>query len=309
MTDRPVTLFMFAGRRGNLEVNLPLIRRILDENPLVQCDIWNLARDRTDGEYLKTIAGDRIRVIHTYAPGTRRMYKVWQHYAQRQYRDHLFVKIDDDVVFIETEKFGEFVDAIEANPDRILSAEVVNNGACTEFMPDLCQGFLGLGIPLLDVHESNEYAQMCHQYMLERWRDLVSRPTGIADIETWLSINFIGLDWSMLASLAAKIGQRSPAQIADREWGPRCRIGDEGAANMFDRAVMTGFTVGHLGFGPQKLTEAQEAEWQGWYAELGQEYLRDVRADLDVAIRNTLEDPDLRAWLGTALVANPEVLQ
>lgn len=304
MTDRPIVLFMFAGRRGNIEVNLPLIRRILDENPLVQFDIWNLARDRADGEFLKTIAGDRIRVIHTYAPGTRRMYKVWQHYAQRQYRDHLFVKIDDDVVFIQTEKFGEFVDAIEANPDRILSAEVVNNGACTPFMPDLWQSFLALDIPLLDVHESNMYAQVCHNFMHDRWRDLVSRPTSIADIETWLSINFIGLDWPMLVKLAAQIGQRSPAQIADREWGPRARIGDEGAANMFPRAVMAGFTVGHLGFGPQELADVQEGKWRADYAQIGREYLTGV------AFRNALDlDPNVRAWAGTALRQTGELQQ
>lgn len=305
MSDRPVTLFMFAGRQGNLEVNLPLIRRILDENPGVQCDIWNLARDRADGEYLNTIAGDRIRVIHTFAPGTRRMYKVWQHYAQPRYRDHLFVKIDDDVVFIQTEKFGEFVDAIEANPDRVLSAEVVNNGACTAFSQYLWQGFLGLDIPLLDVHESNEYAQISHNFMIDNWRKLVGRPTSIVDIETWLSINFIGLDHSMLAKLAAQIGRRAPARIADRTWGPRDRIGDEGAANMFPRAVMAGFTVGHLGFGPQKLTEPQEGKWRADYAEIGREYLRGV------AIRNILDDPafdpDMRAWTGTMLINNPEL--
>lgn len=304
MTDRPVVLFMFAGRRGNLEVNLPLIRRILDENPGVQCDIWNLARDRADAEFLHTLTDDRIRVIHTYAPGTRRMYKVWQYYAQPQYRDHLFVKIDDDVVFIETGKFADFVDAVELNPDWILSAEVVNNGACTEFMPELWQGFRELGIPLLDVHESNQYAQICHRFMLDNWRALVSRPTNISDIETWLSINFIGLNHPMLVKMAAQIGRRAPAQIADREWGPRDRIGDEGAANMFPRAVMAGFTVGHLGFGPQKLTDYQEDEWRAGYAELGWEYLAGV------ANRNTLDpalDPDMRAWMGTALVNNPEL--
>lgn len=303
MTDRPVTLFMFAGRRGNLELNLPLIRRILDENPQVQCDIWNLARDHADGEYLKTIAGDRITVINTYAPGTRRMYKVWQHYTQPRYQNHLFVKMDDDDVFIQTDKFGEFVDAIEANPDKVLSAEVVNNGACTPFLPQVWQDFLSLDIPLLDVHESNEYAQISHRFMTENWRALVTRPIGDAtDIETWLSINFIGLDWTMLRRLSSYIGCRAPQWIADREWGPRARIGDEGAANMLPCAVLPGFTVAHLGFGPQNLTEAQEDSWRGDYAAIGKQYLTGV------ALRNALDlDPNLRAWVGTALANNPEL--
>lgn len=292
-----VTLFMFAGRRGNLELNLPLIRRILDENPNVQCDIWNLARDREDRAYIESLDTDeRLRVVNTYARyGIRMLNKVWSHYAQSRYRDHLFVKIDDDDVFIQTEKFGEFVDAIAAHPDTVLSAEVVNNGACTSFMPYLWESFLGLDIPLLDVHESNMYAQLAHNFMIDRWQELTTRPTAVVDIETWLSINFIGMTWPTLSKMTANIGRRSPAQIADRTWSPNARIGDEGAANMLPRAVMTGFTVAHLGFGPQKLTEAQEGKWRADYAEIGREYLQGV------AFRNALEDPNMRAWLGTAL--------
>lgn len=277
MSDRPVILFVFAGRQGNIDVNLPLLFQILEENPQVSLDLWNLCRDPADAEYLNRITGDRVRVINTFAPGTRRMYRVWQHYTHPRYRDHLFVKMDDDVVFIDTDKFGLFLDAIVecSDRDRLLSAEVVNNGACTPFMPELWQKFLKLDIPLLDVHESNEYAQAAHQFMFENWRELVARPVGdVADIETWLSINFIGMDWPTLCDLASRIGQRSPSLIADREWGPRTRVGDEGAANMLRRAVLPGFTVGHLGFGPQNLTEAQEQEWREQYAEIVWEYLR-----------------------------------
>src|SRR5512139_173436 len=287
MSERPVTLFMFAGRRGNLAVNLPLIRRILDENPLVRCDIWNLARDPDDAQWLQGVNGNhsRITVVNSFA-GPRafsKMGRVWQHYCHPRFRKHLFVKMDDDIVFIQTEKFGEFIDAVVSNTDRVLTAEVVNNGACTQFMPELWQGFLGLDIPLLDVHESNRYAQLSHLFFYENWRDLVSRPTDVVDIEDWLSINFIGFSWDMLNRIVPRIGRRSPATMAGRTWKPGNRIGDEGAVNLFPRAVMRGFTVSHLGFGPQKLTEYQECEWREDYAEVGWEYLKGI------ANRNTPE--------------------
>lgn len=273
MSDRPVILFMFAGRRQNLEVNLPQIRRILAENPDVQFDLWNLARTSDDSAYLKTIAEPRINVLNTFAGpfAFRSLNKVWQHYADPRFRDHLFVKMDDDVVFIQTERFGEFVAAV--GDGRILTAEVVNNGACTAFMPELWQSFLGLDIPLLDVHQSNEYARLAHEFMFDNWRDLISRPTGLADVETWLSINFIGMDWQMLGEVNQQIGRPSPRRIADREWRRGSRIGDEGAANMFPRAVMTGFTTAHLGFGPQKLIARQESEWCRNYAAISREHL------------------------------------
>lgn len=276
--DKPIVLFMFAGRRGNLEINLPMIRRILDENPRVTFHLWNLARERDDDLYIRALpvkGDDRIQVFHDFAKPRplRYLSKVWDYYCRADYADTLFVKIDDDCVFIETEKFAEFVDHVEASPEHILTAEVVNNGACTVFMPDLWQQFLGLDIPLLDVHTSNEYARQAHAYMLANWRDLVARPTGLVEIETWLSINFVGMTWDMLRYVSGRIGRQSPPTIADREWRPGNRIGDEGAVNLFPRLCMTGFTVGHLGFGPQDLTAAQEDLWRIGYAEVAQQYL------------------------------------
>ncbi|AER47460.1 glycosyltransferase [Mycobacterium phage Dylan] len=280
MSDRPVTLFMFAGREGNMRCNLPLIRQILDENPNVQFDIWNLARKPADAEYLRTIqSGSGLRVINNFAGprAYRFLNKVWSYYAQDKFKDQLFVKMDDDVVFIETEKFDAFVDEVEAHPEHVLSAEVVNNGACTEFVPGLNTKFRKMGIDLLDVHESNAYALMAHQHMERNWEKLVGRKTSVTDIETWLSINFIGMNWDVLRRLNGHIGNRAPEWIAGRQWLPHHRIGDEGAANMLPRAVMQGFTVGHLGFGPQKLTDAQEDEWREVYTKIGQKYLLDVR--------------------------------
>lgn len=278
MTKHPVTLFMFAGRRGNMELNLPLIQEILDTNPRVEFDIWNLARDPEDCDYLLSLRR-KYNVINRFA-GPRaiaRMSHVWKHYTHPRYQHHRFVKVDDDVVFIQTERFAEFVDCIDRNPDHILTAEVVNNGACTPYMPELWQGFLGLDIPLLDVHESNEYAQLAHRFFLDNWRDLVRRPTSLENLEPWLSINFIGMHWEMLCKLERRIGRRSPEMIADRPWPPGSRIGDEGAANLFPRKVLRGFTVAHLGFGPQKLTDFQEDEWRKGYADVNWEYLQAVQ--------------------------------
>lgn len=275
---------MFAGRRANLDVNLPMIRRIVAENPQVQCHIWDLARNEVDSDYLKTISGDRIEVKQQYGGplASRHMNKVWTYYTDVKFQGSLFVKVDDDVVFIETEKFGDFVDAVDANPAAILTAEVVNNGACTRFMPELWSDFRSLAIPLLDVHESNEYAQLAHGFMAKNWRELVARPTTLVDTEDWLSINFIGMHWNMLDRMALRLGRRAPDVIAGRRWKTGSRIGDEGAANMFPRKVMSGFTVGHLGFGPQELTPEQEDHWRAQYALIGREYLASV------AKRNTL---------------------
>lgn len=267
---------MFAGRRGNLEINLPLIRRIIDDNPNVEFHLWNLARVPSDTRYIDSISGERISVCKlTGRAGYRYLNHVWKHYADPQFAGRRFVKIDDDVVFLETERFGSFLDAIESNPDTVVTANTVNNGACTPLNPELWKRFTDLNIPLLDVHESNAYAEMAHEYFLEHWLEMLEQPVNVTQTEDWLSINLIGMHWPMLSNIAETIGTRSPEWIAGRSWGPSSRVGDEGAVNMFPRAVMQGFTVSHLSFGPQKLTGQQEEDWRSRYMKIAQKYLAD----------------------------------
>lgn len=275
--NQPTIFFMFAGRRGNLEVNLPLIRRILDNNPDVEFHLWNLARVSSDSDYINSISGERIVPCNMFAgrAAFRNLNRVWEHYTNPRFARHRFVKIDDDVVFLETERFGTFLDAIDINPDVVVSANTVNNGACTRLTPELWEGFTDLNIPLLDVHESNAYARMAHEYFLGHWPDLLERPVEMVQTEDWLSINLIGMQWPVLCQIMNRIGSRSPREIAGRFWQPSSRVGDEGAVNMLPRAVMRGFTVSHLGFGPQKLSEQQEEDWRSRYAEVAQKYLAD----------------------------------
>ena len=272
---KPTIFFMFAGRRGNLEVNLPLIRRILDNHPNVEFHLWDLARVSSDSEYINSISGERIVPCTMYSgrAAHRNLNRVWEHYTQPRFAEYRFVKIDDDVVFLETERFGNFLDAIEINPEIVVSANTVNNGACTSLTAELWRGFTNLNIPLLDVHESNAYAVMAHEYFLKHWSDLLEQPVNLFETKDWLSINLIGMHWPMLCKISARIGSRSPREIAGRFWQPSNRVGDEGAVNMLPRALMQGFTVSHLGFGPQKLTDQQEDDWRVRYAEVAEKYL------------------------------------
>jgi len=275
MTDRPVIFFMFAGRRGNLEVNIPQVLDILDRHPNVEFHLWNLGRIESDRQYVERIRHERITHCSLYSgrAAYRHMNRVWQHYTHPRFKDSLFVKVDDDVVFLETGRFGNFLDAVEVNPQFVVSANVVNNGACTPITTGLWNGFTDLNIPLLDVHESNAYAEMAHEYFLENWADMLEQPVDVIQTEDWLSINLVGMHWPMLCKVWEAIGARSPREIAGRLWEPGSRVGDEGAVNMLPRALMRGFTVAHLGFGPQSITEEQEEDWRGRYAALARKYL------------------------------------
>lgn len=272
----PVILFSFWGRRANVELQLPFIERILAENPQVEFHGWNLANTIADDVYLRGLSSNgRFIIRHDFAGprAQRRLNRVWLYYTVKAFSQTMFVKLDDDVVFLETDRFSEMLAAVEAHPDVVISALTVNNGASTRLLPQLWKDFAALDIPLLDVHLSNAYACAAHDFFFEHWRDLVAEPVEVVPTEDWLSINCIGMTSNILREVTAKIGKRSPHEIAGRKWSPAMRLGDEGAVNLHHRRILRGFTVAHLSFGPQNLTDDQLTPWREGYSQIAKEYL------------------------------------
>src|SRR5690349_13114319 len=107
-------LFVFAGRKPNLEVAVPFYRHLTAQNPDLEVHVWDLARTREDSAYIRGISGERITVRTEFynPPYTQRgQSRVWRHYAQPDYENTVFVKADDDVVFIDTHRFPMLVQA------------------------------------------------------------------------------------------------------------------------------------------------------------------------------------------------------
>jgi len=278
---KPIVLFAFYGRRANVEMQLPFIHRILDENPDVTFEAWSFCRTPEDDAYLHTLDGERERMIIRHnvwhrRQGWRGMACSYQHYTQRAFMATTFVKMDDDVVFLETDRFGEFLDAIRANPGHVVSADVVNNGACSQLDPALRNLHRDMDIPLLDVHLSPEWGAAVHDHAIGNFDDYLGRPTQLVPTEDWLSINCIGYTYPIGLKLARSGVARSPAHIAGRDFNPKHAIGDEGICNTLPRMVMKGFAAVHITFGPQdqQWTDEQKALWRKGYRELGEKYLR-----------------------------------
>jgi predicted O-methyltransferase YrrM len=293
-----IIIFCFAGRRGNIEIQLPYIRRILAEHPNVEYHVWNLARNDADREYLKTIEGERITVIEdlTRRTGSREgctcmycatkspFFEVYRHYTQEKFKDDLFVKLDDDIVFIETGAWTTFVDAIRANPGHIVSATIINNGACTFTIPELWRGFEGLSVQLCDVYKSLEYAEMSHSFMFEHWGELVRQPPEFIVADSWLSINAIGYNWEMGWRIADLLGTPpEPGRfdsVADTpEEFKTMTVGDEGAANLLPRLIVRGFLAAHLSYGPQDMRPDHELLLRKSYADISSRYLRQLEME------------------------------
>jgi hypothetical protein len=290
MTHKPpVILFTFAGRQPNLELQIPMVKRILAENPNVEYHFWNFARNDKDRAFVKSISGERITVWNGHsgdgfsspAPtgdgnqfGANEHNAAYLHYSQPQFKDHLFVKVDDDIVFLETARFHKFVEAIDANRDKCLVANIINNGGCTPVNPTIWEGFQKIGQPLLDIHIGNKFPDMAHRRLFEHPDEFLNQPIELVPTADWLSINAVGYSWDVLVHVLKTIGKPQPAFLSGRPmhgWG---RVfGDEGVFQTLDRLIVKGFTAAHLTFGPQKPTANQLAMWLQGYRRLGEQYL------------------------------------
>src|SRR6202008_4125622 len=109
------------------------------------------------------------------------------YYAQLQFKDTLFVKIDDDIVFLETARFGKFVEAIDRHRGGPIVANIINNGACTPVNPGIWKGFQDLNMPLLDVHIGREFPEMAHGYFFDHHDEVLNQPIELVPTEDWLS--------------------------------------------------------------------------------------------------------------------------
>lgn len=276
-------MFCFGGRQPNLELQLPFIHRILEQHPDVEYHLWNLARTPSDYRWIRSLRYSkepRFKVHNVgYSPNPwTKFNEVYQHYADPLYKGCLFVKLDDDIVFLETAQFVDLIQTIDKHRHAVISAQVINNGACTRTLSGLWQKFRSMRPPikLLDVHRHPRFAALAHQWFLDNWEMLVDAPTGtLTPTRDWLSINLIGYDWEMAGKIAGLLGTESPPEIAGRRFGRNSKLGDEGLVNTLPRIIFQGFIAAHLYFGPQLKAgkEPMFEEFRRQYAEVGEKYL------------------------------------
>lgn len=288
-----VVLWSFWGRQPNLELQLPLIERVIERNPDVVFHGWNMARLRTDNWFIRSVTGERITIhnhIYNHRPRWLAYNDVYRYYSEPEWRDHLFIKIDDDVVFFETERFAEYLQVVDANRGIVVSADVINNGACARHQPDVWESYEELNQTQLDWHLHEESAHIAHGHFFTNWHKVLNQPIGVIPIDNWLSINMIGYDWETNNAIADRVGHPSPPLIADRDFGVKDIIGDEGAANMSPRVIVKGFTAAHLTFGPQDPSPVTLLEWRGNYRQIGCEYLAGGGGDVEQCSGNSKGD-------------------
>lgn len=116
----------FAGRERYMKVLIPYIKKLkVDE-----VHIWDYTRCESDAVYLRKACSEFSLFSVTDKSNYGEYYK---YYTKERFPDPLtvIVKCDDDIVFIDTSAFDEFIKARRLATDAlIVSPAVVNNPMC-----------------------------------------------------------------------------------------------------------------------------------------------------------------------------------
>ena len=138
MSQRTIAI-TFAGRQDRMRLLCAYMHRALDAAIIDEWHIWNYARTKEDGAWVQSLAsGNTVKV---FTPETthaeKRFEAVYKHYApdaqsgEKYAPDTVFVKLDDDIVFVDLDGLAKLVHFRRANPHYyIVSANVVNNPMC-----------------------------------------------------------------------------------------------------------------------------------------------------------------------------------
>lgn len=142
-SNRPkVILTCFAGRKRNMEILLMYTDRLNAMGLLDEMHIWDFSKDEGDGKWLsdgfqrQSTEGPEEGRRHPYA----RLFSVqnkgswleyYGHYTRDRYPEHIIIKSDDDIVFVDVESFERFIKKRTDDQETLLMfPSIVNNGIC-----------------------------------------------------------------------------------------------------------------------------------------------------------------------------------
>jgi hypothetical protein len=128
-----VILTTFAGRRGNLKLLFHYVNQLLAKGSITEFHVWNYTRDTiVDEPWLKRniIQDPRVKLFEV--KNKKSWDEYYSYYTQSKFDPtDVIVKCDDDIVFIDTEKFDSFIQKKRTMVDYPLAfASIVNNRTC-----------------------------------------------------------------------------------------------------------------------------------------------------------------------------------
>lgn len=220
----------------------------------------------------KTNTRDYVKLYTVHNKG--KWLEYYHHYTQKRYPNHVIIKCDDDIVFIDTKEFDGFVQRRIANKQNMLAfPSIVNNGVCA-----FNQQKLGLIPKYVDTFPydvvcgklwgDGKLCQRVHEFFTETHETWLSKARSLSNqniqhpLGDRISINFFAITSDFL-HIFQEIGNDDEHELTVTM--PK----KHSKGHYIDPQL----TVAHLGFFKQRETGLDEEEALQKYSVLADKFL------------------------------------
>lgn len=197
----------------------------------------------------------------------------YQHYTSQLYPDHIVIKSDDDIVFIDVDSFGAFLDRRARDGDSILLfPSIVNNGVCAAAQQEMGHfdgvgGGFGGERAMGGLWGDGRMCESLHRVFVENFDEWVARARASGAVHPVpkgerVSINFFAI-LSKDLYVYQMIGHDDERDITTEVTR---RLGR-------GHSISMGTTVAHLAFYRQRETGLDERRVLGMYRRLAKRVL------------------------------------
>jgi hypothetical protein len=276
-----IIIFCFAGRKKYLDIQIVYILNLLKRNPNIEYHLWNFSRNNDDNNYLQELVNlhEQIKLFNNFYEGNNtniicnkrvgiicsctkcrvgKWTEPYKYYSNNTYENTIFIKMDDDVIFISIDKINKFIENINNNSNKIISSNVINNGVCAFYNENIKKivtdsNILQQSSSLYDfwyLCTNKTFFNLSHDYFInEFYKNNLNLEEKLINIDkTRFSINTIGFTYDIMCKISDllrnEIGMNDEAIIS----------------NNFDILICNTFLNVHFHFSDQRINITDEEE-------------------------------------------------
>lgn len=265
----PALIFLFAGRQDRMSVLMSYANRLLDDGSLTELHVWDLTKKEQNATYVSGLRSGRSQVMK---PDVKAWLPVYRFYSRDGHFEpacsnlaadtYVFMKADDDVVFIDTLHFPQFIRYVQQDTTQfIVHANVVNSAVSAYYQynkfPEEIQKALPKELSSYPRHHEPWYlvghgdaALKLHEAFLRdrsafSWDGhcIAYQAPDVAKGQGRFSINFFATRQANMDRLFRLVLETN----GDDELALTVVATEKGLKECF----FPGFNVAHLSFGPQ----------------------------------------------------------
>jgi hypothetical protein len=194
-----VYITCFAGRKHNMEILTRYIDHLIDIGSVDEFHMWDFTRNEDDAQYLESLENKK-----NYKLFKPKMKTEWSeyylYYAQLTLKPNdVIIKLDDDILYIDTEQFDSFIHKRRMHTDNIIMfPNIINNGVCAHLQHK--HNIMPFYLPYYSYSSlvSGRFAQEVHEYFVKNHKNVIQQAKKIHEnyivpLGHRVSINFMAI--------------------------------------------------------------------------------------------------------------------